>query len=170
MKWTDIVLLIARATKESGVVNSFYYGDANHLNKENNIKYPAVILTANSVNYTSDRIDTYNCNLIYADRLPEREAKRDFEAVRIHSVAFDTIKDIINRFRGYNSDLGNDDEEWLYNVNYTTNTFYRDEVFIDGLTGAFATLNIDVDNEVGECWFEDMDACAEFITQLLPQE
>lgn len=168
MTWADITLLIARATKESGVVNSFYYGDANHLNKENNIKYPAVILTANSVNYTSDRVDSYNCNLIYADRLPQREEKRDFEAVMIHSAAFDILKDIINRFRGYNSDLGGN-EEWMYNVNYTTNTFYRDEVFMDGLTGAYASINIDVDNEVGECWFEDIDQCAEFITQLLPE-
>lgn len=155
MEYREHIDMLERATMESGVVNSFYYGSVVLLDSLNDLNYPVVIYTPNSaqVNSQNNRLDDYNGRLTYIDQLTETRRKRD-----IHSTAHSVIRDIINRYRDYNYQI--DEDGGIYTVNLGQTIFYSNQQnFSDGLTGAYATIDIMTDNEVGECYFTNENIC-----------
>lgn len=147
MTYHELINTIERAALESGVVNSFYYADVNVLNTQNNIKYPVVIMTAQSISFGSTRSDSASFTLVYADRLSSIDYKR-----KIHSTAISMLRDIINRAQGY------DIYEEQYSVSYNTIVPYTQLVKAkDAVSGAYMNMTIEFDNEVGDCYFTDED-------------
>lgn len=155
VEYNQHIDMLERATMESGVVNSFYYEGVEILDILNDINYPVVIYTPNSsqVNSQNNRIDEYNGRLTYVDRLTETRRKRD-----IHSTAHSVLHDIVNRYRDYNYMI--DEDGGIYTVDLGQAIFYSNQQnFSDGLTGAYATIDIITDNEIGDCYFTNQDIC-----------
>lgn len=153
MEYKEVIDLLERASYGSKVVRSFYYADVSIIDRDNNVKYPAVVFTAGQGRFGDSRLDTFTGTLTYIDRLTETRRKRE-----IHSVANAVLKDIVNRFRSYNYEL--DEDGGIYEVTANTINFYSGEQnFADANTGAWVNLEIEVDNMTGECFYTDSEEC-----------
>lgn len=153
MEYRDIVGMIGHNTKATEVVNTFWYGDTGVLSTERDIKFPAVILTINSITSVNASVDRINATLTYADMIGERRKKLD-----IHSTGIEVLRDIINRSIEWMYNI--DDAEFLEAASVTTyNVYNNTQIHADVLTAVSASIEITYDNEVGECYFEDIDIC-----------
>lgn len=157
MTYKEIINLFEKAAMASGVVSSFYYGDINIVNTENNLKYPVLILTPQTGQVTTSRLDNFHFGITYVDRLTENRYKRD-----IHSSAYLAIKDICNRFRSYDEEMMEDGG--IYTIEMSSINFYSGiQNFADALSGGFVNISVETDNQLGECFFTDNDECDEVI-------
>ena len=121
------------------VVNYFEEGDVYNLSSCPDVEYSAVYVTQ-GVHSGNFRQITYNLNIFYIDRIADNESN----VLKIQSDAILVLQNIINRLYRENFALDVD------SIIFTT---FR-ERFADDCAGAFATLKISVDNNLGECFYE----------------
>lgn len=113
-------------------------GDIYKLNSTPDIAYSVFFITENTHNIDIDT-NTYSLNLFYVDRLT---ADKDNE-LKIKSDGITILKDIINEFNSLYPDVS-----ITFPIQVTTFL----QRFADECAGAFAVLQIETDNEIGECY------------------
>lgn len=150
MTYKTLIDTIEKAAIESPGVKSFYYGDLENLNKQSNILYPRISLVPTPHEFISSSLTNYTFTMVYVDRLTETRFKRD-----IQSVAITTLKDIINRVKGW-SEAEELFDDQPYSVSFTTVNVYNDpQRFADALSGAYMNIDIEVKDENGDCYYDE---------------
>lgn len=114
-------------------------GDIYVLNTMKNLEYSVFFVTQQQHQQSEDTI-TYNLILYYIDRLVEDDANM----LDIHSNGIIQLGNIINTFINEN-----DDAVVNYNINFTT----FNHKFADKCAGVYATISVDVANNIGLCNF-----------------
>lgn len=140
----ELLKLIKAVTCQHPLVNNFYYYryDAEH---ENDIEYPAVILTVNSLNVGSN-ITTASFNFMYVDR----ETAEEDNIYQVQSLGITIITEIVNVIRRhYDLDI-------TENLNFQ---FFRGQ-FADRAAGIYCQVSILLPSDIGECsWFCPPNEC-----------
>ena len=131
----EFTKLIERIVDAHPLINSFFVGKYT-VNESDNVVYPALALTINAVTNQSSTL-TFDCNLLYADRLTDR---RDNET-SIQSVGVSSIVEVLNALNAHT--LSELDES------YTITPF--SEQFADNCAGVFTRINVVLPSYIGEC-------------------
>ena len=114
-------------------------GDIYTLNTMKNLEYSVFFVTQQQHQQSEDVI-SYNLILYYIDRLVEDDANM----LDIHSNGIIQLGNIINTFINEN-----DDAVVNYNINFTT----FNHKFADKCADVYATISVDVANNIGLCNF-----------------
>lgn len=121
-------------------VRSSYDGDVYTVWNTKEIKYASFVASITSVERTNN-LRTYNLVLYYGDRLMSSGANKN----SIWDDATNTIQSVINKMSdSLDCEVGD----------YTIECF--EQKFEDYLAGAFVNLQIEIEDELGECEINDM--------------
>lgn len=120
------------------IVNDSITGDVYRLNKETH-KYPLTCCGIQNI-VKQNNVVQYNCIIYYVDRLQENHNNE----TDIHSVAITTLKQIINKLTTFN-----ENNIIAYELGNTFNLF--NQKFADECAGAWVSVNITLQDEVGLC-------------------
>lgn len=135
----EFAKLIERACQAHPLVNDFLFS-VYRINDTDNITYPVVALTLNSVTKRQNTID-FNINLLYADRLTDN---RD-NVLTAQSEGVTVLLEMMNVLSTHTNTLVPDD--------YQITPFK--EQFADNTAGAFVAATIKAPNYLGECFYFD---------------
>ena len=113
-------------------------GDIYQLNSTPDIAYSVFFITENTHNI-DEYTNTYSLNLFYIDRLT---ADKD-NVLKIKSDGITILKNIINEFNSLYPDVS-----IKFPIQVTTFL----QRFADDCAGAFAVVQIETDNEIGQCY------------------
>lgn len=147
MNYIEFIELLEQISLQHPLINNFYTGTY-RLNSTDDITYPALVLTFNSINVsvTDPTFTTFNINLLYADRLTDDRSNLH----EIQSLGITVISEIIQALILY------------YNIQVTTNILFNPfkEQFADNTAGVVATINISIPSATGNCyWFDPSTKC-----------
>ncbi len=141
MNYAEVIKSIQECAQANLSVHSFYEGDVYVVNEDDNILYPAVILTP-AAHQVQPFVNVYNFNLFYVDRLT---AERD-NKIAVQSTAISTLKEIMNR-------LYDRFDEAEMEESYPVTVFT--ERFTDECAGAFATVQITIEDSLRSCYYDE---------------
>lgn len=128
---------IEEIVKNSRGVRSFLCGSFYDLNDKSDIKYPLFNLQFNDVTGVNDSIYNINMTLVLLDRVVEN---KDNE-LTIQSDSIIYMNEILNNI----DEIDGSDVIYGYQYNLVS------EKLNDNVAGCFVTLNIQVDNLLGDC-------------------
>lgn len=138
MKLYDIITTIQRLALIDPTVGDCFEGDIyESLNANQDVKYPAVVITQNShIGNLTDENTTFNFNIFAVDRQTEDGQNK----LQVQSWAVDVLNTLLIRIEEENLGIVND--------NFEIKTFA--ERFESICAGAFVTVSIVVQND-NEC-------------------
>lgn len=139
MSLKEVIVKFLNIAKKQPNIGYTGEGDIYTLNSLPNLEYSVFFVTQQQHNQSEDVI-SYNLILYYIDRLVEDDANM----LDIHSNGIIQLGNIINTFINEN-----DDAVVNYNINFTT----FNHKFADKCAGVYATISVDVANNIGLCNF-----------------
>lgn len=139
MTLQQLIYNILEIAKEKPNIRTAREGNVYDLNKMPDVEYNVFWITQGQHSVDENQI-TYNFTMFYINRLTD-----DFvNKVEIHS---DGIVELINIINTISEELDCDIE---FPISFTT----FNERFADECAGVFASVNIVVDNNLGNCHFD----------------
>lgn len=139
MNLKQVIYNILEIAKEKPNIRTALEGNVYDLNKMPDVEYNVFWLTQGQHKVSESQI-TYTFTMFYINRLTEDKGNR----TDIHSDGIIELTNIINTVA---DDIGCD-------VDYPLNFTVFNERFADECAGVFTTVNIVVDNDLGNCYWD----------------
>ncbi len=139
MTLTEIVKTLLDIAKNQPNINYVGEGDIYNLNSTPNVDYSVVYITQGTHNLDKDTV-TYSFYLYYIDRL----TGNNDNTLNIQSTGIRMLGNIINIFNEVV-----DEAEIVYDIQFQPFT-HR---FADDCAGVYATIQIEVGNNIGLCGY-----------------